>query len=68
MTKCHWVPSHPYDRQARYLKHKREWRRKLFHGPQRRAVRDVARKAIQGDWEIEFPDGRTRHSVHWDLY
>lgn len=39
-----------------------------FHGPQRRAVRDACRKAKQGDWEVEFPDGRTRSSVRWDMY
>lgn len=68
MTKCHWVPVGPYDRQTKYIKHKREWRRRLFHGPQRAAVRNAARRVVQGDREVEFPDGRTRHSVHWELW
>lgn len=64
---CFWWPEWN-DSQVRYRKHKREWRRYEFHGPQRAEVRDAARKVIKGDWEAEFPDGRTRHSVLWDLW
>lgn len=39
-----------------------------FHGPQRAAVRAACRKAVQGDVEVEFPDGRTRSSVRWDMW
>lgn len=38
-----------------------------YHGPQRMNERLAAREAIKGDHEVEFPDGRTRHTVAWDL-
>lgn len=68
LTVCHWVPADQMDSQNRYIRSKRAWRRKLFHGPQRRAVRDAARNVVQGNRMIEFPDGRARPSVLEDLY
>lgn len=38
-----------------------------FHGPQRMNERLAAREVIKGNTEVEFPDGRTRHSVLWDM-
>lgn len=38
-----------------------------YHGPQRMNERLAAREVIKGNHEVEFPDGRTRHSVAWDL-
>lgn len=67
---CSWEAEWPPQRyyQTRGRRCKKEWRRFEFNGPQRRAERDAARKVIQGDWEAEFPDGRTRHSVLWDMW
>lgn len=39
-----------------------------FHDPQRAAVRDACRRAVKGDIDVEFPDGRTRSSVRWDMW
>lgn len=39
-----------------------------FHRPLRAATRDACRKAVQGEVEIDFPDGRTRSSVKWDMW
>lgn len=39
-----------------------------FHGPLRAATRDACRKAVQGEVEIDFPDGRARSSVKWDMW
>lgn len=68
--RCYWEAAWPDERyyQTRGKRCKREWRRFEFNGPQRRAERDAARKVVQGDWEAEFPDGRTRHSVLWDMW
>lgn len=65
---CHWTPIYDWSTpgQMYYMKKKRELRRIAFHGPQRRAVRDAARKVVQGDIEAEFPDGRRRHSIYSD--
>lgn len=65
ITECEWFIR--WDRpssQLYYVRNKRDYRRVLFHGPQRRAVRDAARAVVQGDHDTEFPDGRGRRSVH----
>lgn len=68
-TRCVWDMEWPRDRYygTRGVR-KTAYCRDEFHKPQRRAVRDASRKAIQGDWEVEFPDGRTRSSVRWDMW
>lgn len=66
---CTWDMIWPRDRYygTRGVR-KTAYCREGFHKPQRRAVRDASRKAVQGDWEVEFPDGRTRSSVRWDMW
>lgn len=68
LTNCHWVPCDRGDHQSRYIKNKRAWRRELFYGPQRRAVRDAAISAKYGNVDVEFPEGRARHGVLWDMW
>lgn len=68
---CFWEmewPKNPQEHRARYRKHKREWRRREFHGPQRMKSRLASREVIKGDHYHEFPDGRGRHSVLWDMW
>lgn len=66
-TLCSWSAEWT-DTQVRYRKHKREWRRSEFHGPQRMNERLAEREAVKGNHEVEFPDGRGRHSVLWDMW
>lgn len=63
---CSWEPESPWasSSQLRGV-HKTYWCRTRFHKPQRNNTRMAARRAVQGDWETEFPDGRTRHSIAW---
>lgn len=66
--RCGWSPEWTYSRfsQTRGVRKTKDCHFE-FHGPQRAAVRDAAREVIKGNHEVEFPDGRTRHSVLWDM-
>lgn len=66
---CVWVHCYVVDgwRQVRGIRNKRFWRRKEFYGPQRMNERRATQAARHGDFEHEFPDGRGRHSVLWDM-
>lgn len=66
-TQCFWSPDWN-DSQTRYRKHKREWRRTQWNGPQRMRERVAARRIISGDEDYEYPEGRARHSVLWDMF
>jgi hypothetical protein len=66
-TNCVWVAEWN-DSQTRYRKHKREWRKTEWNGPQRMRERVAARRIISGDIDYEYPEGRTRHSVLWNLF
>lgn len=69
MLRCRWEYRFIYDyrSQVRGVPGKRFWRRKEFYGPQRMNERRAAQAAKHGDFEHEFPDGRGRHSVLWDM-
>lgn len=66
---CSWEAEWPFDfyTQTRGVPNKRFWRRKEFYGPQRMNERRASREIIKGNREVEFPDGRGRHSVLWDM-
>jgi hypothetical protein len=66
-TRCAWYPDFP-DTQVKYRQHKRESRRLFFHGPLRMKERLATREVVKGNIDVEFPDGRGRHSVLWDLW
>lgn len=65
---CWWDAVWPddYNMQMRGRSVKKDCH-KYYHGPQRMNERLAAREVIKGNDEAEFPDGRTRHSVLWDL-
>lgn len=66
-ARCMWEAEWPEDRHMQMRgRRKKYWRHAEFFGPQRAAVRDTAREVIKGNHEMEFPDGRHRHSVLWD--
>lgn len=66
--RCGWVAvwPHDYNMQMRGRSVKRDCHT-YYHGPQRMNERLAAREVIKGNHEVEFPDGRTRHTVAWDL-
>lgn len=66
--RCDWSPEWTYARfsQTRGVRKTDECHAE-FHGPQRMNERLAAREVIKGNHEVEFPDGRTRHSVLWDM-
>lgn len=66
--RCGWSPEWVWDRrmQTRGVR-KKFWRHAEYHGPQRMNERLAAREVVKGNHEYEFPDGRTRHSVLWDM-
>lgn len=69
-NRCVWEMEWPRERyyQSRGAPHKRFWRHANFYDPQRMKVRLAAREVIKGNHEVEFPDGRGRHSILWDLW
>lgn len=63
---CYWIMNYPDTDQLRGVRIK-VLRRKMWNKPHRGAVRNAARRAMMGDWDVEFPDGRTRHRLAWLL-
>jgi hypothetical protein len=70
---CEWNLKYPYPWSGDVgLSGVRRSYRDKFNGRQRVNVRDVSRAAAKeyngsGDCEPEYVDGRTRHSVVWDM-
>lgn len=66
---CSWEPIWPKEKYFNTRGTRKTKRTHYdFHDPQRAAVRDACRKAVKGEVEIDFPDGRTRSSVKWDMW
>lgn len=67
--RCTWVADWPedYATQTRGVR-KKEYRRNEFHHPQRMKERLAAREIVKGNHEYEYPDGRSRSSVLWDMW
>lgn len=66
LRNCHWIVCWTYDQPLRSVRVK-VLRRKVWNKPHRGKVQRAIRQALQGNWDVEFPDGRTRHNLDWLL-
>lgn len=69
-TRCVWEAEWSRENyyQTRGVRCKKYWRHSEFYGPQRMNEKLAAREIVKGNHEAEFPDGRGRHSVLWDMW